>query len=61
LNLAVWFGLNVVHPRAGVIDWFAIMLALAALVAMVRWRVGVIAVVIAGGAIGLIYSLVRAG
>jgi len=53
LNLAVWFALHVVHPKEG-IDWFAIVLGLAALIAMVRWKLGVIPVVLAGGVIGLL-------
>ncbi len=57
LNLAVWFGLHVVHTEGG-FDWFAIALAVGALVAMLRWKIGVIPVVIAGGVIGLIASLV---
>jgi chromate transporter len=58
LNLAVWFGLHVIHPMEGV-DWFAVVLGLAALIAMVRWKLGVIPVVLAGGAIGLMVSLFR--
>ena len=58
LNLAVWFGLHVIHPERG-FDWFAIVLGLAALVALIRWKVSVIAVVLAGGLIGLLASLAR--
>ncbi len=53
LNLAVWFALHVMFPKEG-IDWFALLLGLAALLAMVRWKLGVIPVVITGGAIGLL-------
>lgn len=60
LNLAVWFALHVVHPHTG-LDWFAIALGLAAVVAMMRWKLGVIPVVLAGGAIGLLHSLIRGG
>jgi chromate transporter len=56
LNLAVWFALHVIHPDRS-FDWFAVVLGLAALIAMIRWKLGVIPVVLAGGAIGLIYSL----
>jgi chromate transporter len=56
LNLAVWFALHVVHPKEG-LDWFAVILGLAALIAMVRWRVGVIPVVLAGGVIGFLMKL----
>jgi chromate transporter len=58
LNLAVWFALHVIHPKEG-IDWFAIVLGLAALIAMLRWKLGVIPVVLGGGALGLVYSLLR--
>jgi chromate transporter len=58
LNLAIWFALHVMFPNRG-IDWFAIALGLAALIAMLRWKLGVIAVVLAGGLVGLILSLFR--
>jgi chromate transporter len=60
LNLAVWFALHVIHPPAG-FDWFAIVLCIAALVAMLRWKLSVIPVIIAGGAIGLLYRIFVAG
>src|SRR4051812_7510032 len=60
LNLAVWFALHVVHPERG-FDWFAIVLGLAALVALIRWKVSVIAVVLAGGLLGFVYYVVRSG
>jgi chromate transporter len=56
LNLAVWFALHVIHPDRG-FDWFAIVLGLAALVALIRWKVGVIPVILAGGLLGLLASL----
>jgi chromate transporter len=58
LNLAVWFALHVIHPPGG-FDWLAIALGLAALIAMIRWKVGVIPVIIAGGVIGLVASLIH--
>jgi chromate transporter len=60
LNLAVWFALHVFRPQSG-LDWFAIVLCLAALIAMIRWKLGVIPVILAGGAIGLVYSIIRGG
>jgi chromate transporter len=57
LNLAIWFALHVIHPKEG-IDWFAVVLGLAALIAMVRWRLGVIPIVLGGGLIGLVYSVI---
>jgi chromate transporter len=58
LNLAVWFGVHVIHPN-GRIDWFAIVLGGAALVAMLRWKLGVIPVVLAGAVLGLAYYVIR--
>jgi chromate transporter len=56
LNLAVWFALHVVHPQTG-FDWFAFLLGVIALIAMVRWKVGVIPVIIGGSVIGLLSLL----
>jgi chromate transporter len=58
LNLAVWFALHVFHPQTG-FDWFAIVISALALIAMLRWKVGVIPVILAGGVLGLICSLIR--
>ena len=53
LNLAVWFGWHVLSPTAGVIDWFALALGVAAFAAMQRFKVDVIPVVLASGVLGL--------
>src|SRR5256714_4285061 len=58
LNLAVWFALNVIHPNPG-FALFAIVPGLAALVAMIRWKLGVILVILAGGVLGLLASFLR--
>jgi chromate transporter len=60
LNLALWFALHVIYPRTG-LDWFAIALGIAALFVLVRWKLGVIPVIVAGGALGLLFSLVMRG
>jgi chromate transporter len=60
LNLAVWFALHVIHPESG-FDGFAIALGLAALIAMLRFKLGVIPVIITGGTLGLVYSVIRGG
>ncbi|MDP9098399.1 MAG: chromate efflux transporter [Verrucomicrobiota bacterium] len=60
LNLAVWFAIHVIYPQRR-FDWFAIVLCLAALIAMLRWKLGVIPVILAGGALGLIYSVIHGG
>ena len=56
LNLAVWFALHVFFPSAGVIDWFAIALCAAAFVAMLRYKIDIIPVVLASAMLGVIYK-----
>jgi chromate transporter len=56
LNLAVWFGLHVFFPaglHGGRNDWFAIAVCVAAFIAMQRYKVGIIPIVIASGLLGL--------
>ena len=53
LNLAVWFGLHVFFPSSGAIDWFAMAVCVAAFVAMQRFKVGVIPVVVASALLGV--------
>src|SRR4029077_4005089 len=60
LNLAVWFALHVFFPSAGIIDWFAIVVCVVAFVAMLRYKINIIPVVLGSGAIGLIYKFVLA-
>src|SRR6185503_11020687 len=38
LNLAVWFGLRVLFPAAGGVDWFAAAMAAVAFFGMIRWK-----------------------
>ena len=57
LNLAVWFGLQVFFPKRGMIDWIAIALSALALFGLLRWRWNIIAVVAAGGLVGLLVLL----
>ncbi len=57
LNLAVWFGLHVILPAGGAVDWFVAVVALLAFVAMQRFKVGIIPVVLAGAALGLLRHL----
>jgi chromate transporter len=53
LNLAVWFGLQVLFPKAGQPDWFAVVIAAVAFVGMQRWKWEVIPVVFGAGVAGL--------
>jgi len=59
LNLAVWFALQVVFPAHAAVDWFALVVGVAALVALERFKVEIIPVVLAGGALGLVWSGMR--
>jgi len=53
LNLAVWFGLHVFFPGRGVIDWFSLIVCIAAFAAMQRFKVGVIPIVVAAALLGI--------
>ena len=61
LNLAVWFAVRVLVPRSGVFDWFAAVLAILAFVAMRRFKVGAVSVIIGCGLAGLAYRLLLVG
>lgn len=55
LNLAVWFGIHVLFPNGLRPDWFAIAVAVVALVGMVRWKWGIVPVVLGAGLAGVLY------
>jgi chromate transporter len=58
LNLAVWFGLHVVFPAANTIDWFAVVIGVAAFIGMTRWKWDIIPVVLGGaGLVGLLFKM----
>ncbi len=57
LNLAVWFGINVLFPAGGGLDWFALGVAVIAFLAMQRFRVDIAPVIAISAALGLIYRL----
>jgi chromate transporter len=57
LNLAVWFGLHVIFPGNEKVDWFALGLCAAAFIAMLRFKIDIIPVVLASGLLGLIYKV----
>ena len=56
LNLAVWFALHVIFPSANVVDWFAVVVGLVAFVAMLKWKLDIIPVVLGAGVLGLIFK-----
>lgn len=55
LNLAVWFAWHVLRTAEGTWNGFAVAVALVAFVAQWRFKVGVVAVVLAGGAAGWLH------
>ena len=57
LNLAVWFAVHVFFPQSDTIDWFAIVLSFAAFIAMLRYKIDIIPVVLASGLLGLIWKM----
>jgi chromate transporter len=57
LNLAVWFGVHVLIPKAGMIDWFAFAVTTIAFVGMLKWKWDVIPVIVGSGVLGLVYKL----
>jgi chromate transporter len=55
LNLAVWFGLQVLIPGDGSLNWFAAIIGLAAFVSIQWFKVGMIPVIAASAVIGFIW------
>jgi chromate transporter len=55
LNLAVWFGLQVLLPAGGGFNWFAAVVGLAAFAAIQWFKVGMIAVIAASGVLGFVW------
>jgi chromate transporter len=62
VNLAVFFAYHVIWPQglAGEVDWIAVLLALSAMVAMFRFKLGVIPVILASGLLGMCFRLTLA-
>jgi chromate transporter len=56
--LAVWFGIHVLLPNPGQFDLFATLASLAAFVAMIRFKLDIIPVVIASACLGLLFKTV---
>jgi chromate transporter len=57
LNLAVFFGIHVLFPSAGGLDWFAAAVGVIAFVGLWRYKWEMLWVVLAGGTIGLLRTL----
>jgi chromate transporter len=60
LNLAVFFAWHVFWPEgfAGRLEWFSLLIGFAAIIALWRYKTGMIPVILSCGATGLIYQLV---
>ncbi len=57
LNLAVWFGWHVFLPAPAAPDWYALAAALGAFAGMYLWDWGILSVVGASAALGILYKL----
>ncbi len=57
MNLAVWFGIHVLRPSNGSFDWFALGLSAIAFIGMMKWKWGVIPVVLGSGLLGLLFKM----
>jgi chromate transporter len=55
MNLAVWFGLHIIFPSTNTIDWFAVVMATVAFIGMIKWKWGIIPVVLGAGLLGVIF------
>ncbi len=57
LNLAVWFGVHVIFPTGGSVDWFALVVCAITFAGMLRWKWNIVPVILGSGLFGLIYTL----
>ncbi len=55
LNLAVWFGLHVLFPFDGRVEVFALVVAVVSFAGMLRWRWGIVPVVVGGAVAGVLH------
>ena len=61
LNLAVFFAYHVLWPQGfdGRFEWFSAIMGAAAFIALFRYKAGIVTVIAACAATGLVYSLLR--
>lgn len=59
LNLATFFAYHVLWPQGfnGHFEWFSALLSLVALIALIRYKIGIIPVILLCGIAGLVYRL----
>ncbi len=60
LNLAVWFGLNVLFPANHGIDWFALGVTVISFISLQKFKLDIIPVVAGAAGLGLVYRLLLA-
>jgi chromate transporter len=58
LNLAVWFGMQILFPSSGGVDWFSAAVGIAAFIAIQKFKIDIMAVVAGAAVAGLLYHLV---
>ena len=58
LNLAIWFGLHALFPAGRAVDWFALVVSTVAFFGMLKWKWGVVPVVVGSGIAGLLWQVV---
>ncbi len=56
LNLAVWFGIHVLFPEAGIFNWFGLVLGLTAFIALQWGKIGMIPVILGSAALGFLWN-----
>ncbi|GMU51882.1 MAG: hypothetical protein AMXMBFR33_10280 [Candidatus Xenobia bacterium] len=61
LNLAVWFGLHTLFSQGSALDPFALLLSLAAMLALLRFHVGILPTMTVCGLVGLVGKLLIPG
>ena len=57
LNLAVWFGVHVIFPANGNVDWFAVVICVIAFAGILHWKWNIIPVILGSGLAGLVWRL----
>lgn len=57
LNLAVWFGIQILFPETNGFNWFGAGVGLVSFVALQWGKIGMIPVILASGGMGLIWNL----
>jgi chromate transporter len=57
LNLAIWFGLNVLFPGDHGIDWFGLGVSVISFIALQKFKLDIIPVIAGAAGLGLMYRL----